>query len=430
MTDALALLWGPFLVAICLVGIHAYFGIQVLSRGVIFVDLALAQVAALGATVAFALGHPAQSFATYAYSLGFALAAALVLTATRVWSTRLPQEALIGVLYVVAAAAAVLLIDRAPQGAEHLKQSLTGNILTTGFADVTAVAPLYLLVGGAHALLRRRLTALPWLADFAFYGAFAVVVTSSVAIAGVFLVFAFLIIPAMIGVLYAETPARQLTIAWPAGVAASAIGLAVSYALDLPTGATMVCIFGAALIVAAALKPVVAHGVGHASTRLATALRWSVSALLVASGVLLVAFPRADQPLLDAAEHLVPSIRAAYLTRSEAATYADAQHYAARYLAEAEKLNDAELRSRAEREGLDDAQIRKLSSFVRSYGEMRKGEEFVMREVRSRARERVGRIIGGAAVILGFAFAPGLPGRLRDVRRIVSNRMRRHGPIP
>ena len=142
----------------CLVGIHAYFGIQVLARKVIFVDLALAQIAALGATVAFMLGHPAQSFATYGYSLAFTLLAAVLLAFTRAWGTRVPQEALIGVIYVVAAAAAILLIDRAPQGAEHLKQILTGNILTSGLNEVAVIVPLYVAIGLLHWLLRRQMS--------------------------------------------------------------------------------------------------------------------------------------------------------------------------------------------------------------------------------------------------------------------------------
>src|SRR5213075_3116755 len=173
MTDALAFLWPPFLVAVCLVGIHVYFGIQVLARNVIFVDLALAQIAALGATVAFMLGHSAQSPATYGYSLAFTLLAAMLLDFTRAWGTRVPQEALIGVIYVVAAAAAILLIDRAPQGAEHLKQILTGNILTSGLADVAAIVPLYAAIGLLHWLLRGRLTgagSLIW--DIMFYASF------------------------------------------------------------------------------------------------------------------------------------------------------------------------------------------------------------------------------------------------------------------
>src|SRR5436189_4593304 len=158
MTEALEFLWPSFLVAVCLVGIHVYFGIQVLARNVIFVDLALAQIAALGATTAFMLGHPAQSMATYGYSLTFTFIAALLLAFTRAWGTRVPQEALIGVIYVVAAATAVLLIDRAPQGAEHLKQILTGNILTSGFNEVAVIVPLYAIVGLLPWLLRRQLT--------------------------------------------------------------------------------------------------------------------------------------------------------------------------------------------------------------------------------------------------------------------------------
>ena len=217
----------------------------------IFVDLALAQIAALGATVAFMLGHSAQSLATYGYSLAFTFVAALLLAFTRVWAKRVSQEALIGVIYVVAAAASILLIDRAPQGAEHLKQILTGNILTSGVNELAAIIPLYLAVALLHFLLRSRLTqsgSLFW--EFLFYSTFGMVVTSSVALAGVLLVFSFLIIPATIGVMFASSLSRQLAIGWIAGTLTSAVGLALSFALDLPTGAAIVCAFGAALALA------------------------------------------------------------------------------------------------------------------------------------------------------------------------------------
>src|SRR5947199_7533139 len=178
MTEALAFLWPSFLVAVCLVSIHTYFGIQVLARNVIFVDLALAQIAALGATVAFLLGHPAQSPATYGYSLGFTLLAAVLLAFTRAWATRVPQEARIGVIYVVAAAAAILLIDQAPQGAEHLKQILTGNILTSGWNEIAVIVLLYAAIGLLHWTMRSRLTgagSLAW--EFVFYATFGAVVT-------------------------------------------------------------------------------------------------------------------------------------------------------------------------------------------------------------------------------------------------------------
>ncbi|HWZ08321.1 MAG TPA: metal ABC transporter permease, partial [Bradyrhizobium sp.] len=258
MIEAIGFLWPAFLVAVCLVGIHTYFGIQVLERNVIFVDLALAQIAALGATVAFMLGHPAQGLPTYGYSLGFTLLAAVLLAFTRAWATRVPQEALIGVIYVVAAATSILLIDRAPQGAEHLKQILTGNILTSGLGDVAVIVPLYSAMALVHFLLRRKLakSGSP-LWDFVFYATFGVVVTSSVALAGVLLVFSFLIIPAAIGVMYASTLSRQLAIGWIAGILTSAAGFSLSFAFDLPTGAAIVCAFGAALALAGLAYPFV-----------------------------------------------------------------------------------------------------------------------------------------------------------------------------
>src|SRR5215218_5058820 len=237
MSDAIALLLPPFLVALCLIGIHTYFGLQVLARNVIFVDLALAQIAALGATLAFMLGHPTQGVATYVYSLAFTLIAAFLLAFTRSWAQRIPQEALIGVIYVVAAAAAILMIDRAPQGAEHLKQILTGNILTSGTSELRSIVPIYCGIGLLHWLLYGRLsrTRNSWLADFVFYASFGVVVSSSVNVAGVLLVFSFLIMPAAVGVVFANTMPRQLGIGWAVGVVASAAGLLASYAFDLPT---------------------------------------------------------------------------------------------------------------------------------------------------------------------------------------------------
>ncbi len=407
MIEPLIFLLPAFLVAVCLVGIHVYFGIQVLARQVIFVDLALAQIAALGATVAFMLGHAAQSPATYGYSLGFTLLAAVLLALTRTWGTRVPQEALIGVIYVVAAAAAILLIDRAPQGAEHLKQILTGNILTSGLNEVAVIVPLYAAIGLLHRLLRRQLSGpggLFW--EFVFYASFGVVVTSSVAIAGVLLVFSFLIVPAAIGVMFASSPARQLAIGWITGTLTSAAGLAVSFALDLPTGAAMVCAFGVALMVAGLLYPFL-RGNRHKALRVATmTARWCAAALFAGSALQLAAAPRADQPFLDMIEYAVPSLRALYFTRSEAATFAEASETAERHRTAAERLNDLEKRNRTEGEALDDFSIGRISSFLKSYGEMRRGEQFVMDEVRARARERVR--WGASLVLLALAlfFAP------------------------
>jgi zinc/manganese transport system permease protein len=407
MIEPLVFLLPAFLVAVCLVGIHVYFGIQVLARQVIFVDLALAQVAALGATVAFMLGHSAQSPATYGYSLSFTLLAAVLLAFTRGWGARVPQEALIGVIYVVAAAAAILLIDRAPQGAEHLKQILTGNILTSGLNEVAVIVPLYITIALLHWSLRRHLTgtgSLFW--EFVFYASFGVVVTSSVAIAGVLLVFSFLIVPAAIGVMFTASPARQLAIGWITGTLTSAAGLAVSFAFDLPTGAAMVCTFGGALAVAGLLHPFL-RGNRHKALRVAiVTVRCCVAVLLAGSALQLAAAPRADQPLLDAIETAVPSLRALYFSRSETATFAEASETAERHRAAAEELNDLEKRNRTEGDALDDFSIGRISSFLKSYGEMRKGEQFVMDEVRARARERVRWGVSLGLLALALLFAP------------------------
>ena len=407
MIDVIQFLWPAFLVAVCLVGIHAYFGIMVLARKVIFVDLALAQIAALGATVAFMLGHPPQSIATYGYSLTFTLLAAVLLAFTRAWGTRVPQEALIGVIYVVAAATAILLIDRAPQGAEHLKQILTGNILTSGFSDLAVIAPLYSAVGLLHWLLRRHMTgagSLAW--EFVFYATFGIVVTSSVAIAGVLLVFSFLIIPATIGILLADSLSRQLAIGWIIGVLVSAAGLAASFVFDLPTGAAMVCAFGVSLALAGVLYPFVRGDRQRALRSTTRTVRWIGAVILAGSALQLAVAPRADQPLLDLAEWATPSLRRLYFTRAEATTYADATEYAERYRRQAEDLNERERRNRTEGQGLDDFAVARISSFLKSYGEMRKGEQFVMGEVRARARERI-RWIGSLALLAcAFLVAP------------------------
>jgi zinc/manganese transport system permease protein len=393
MTESLQFLALPALACTALVGIHAYFGLHVLRRNVIFVDLALAQVAALGATMAFILGHAPQSLPAHAYALGFTLIAAAVLASTRTWSGRIPQEAQIGVIYVVAAAAALLLVDRAPQGAEHIRQILTGNIVTVGWDELRWAIPWYLFIGIAYPLLAARIRP-AWLADFSFYAAFGFVVTSSVALAGVLLVFAFLIIPAAIGALFREDFRSQLVLAWAVGTVIAIAGLALSYALDLSTGATLVCAYGAALAIA---------GLARASMRIFTVASWIVAGVLLASCLWLVASPRSDQPLLDAAERVFPKLREAYMDERALAIAADAQSYAERYRDAAAQLRAREAERRWKGEALDELEVRRIASFLKSYNEMAGGEAYVVREVRSRAREA--RRVAIGAVLLAAAIA-------------------------
>ena len=394
--------------AVCLVGIHAYFGIQVLARKVIFVDLALAQIAALGATVAFMLGHPAQSMATYGYSLAFTLLAAVLLAFTRAWGTRVPQEALIGVIYVVAAAAAILLIDRAPQGAEHLKQILTGNILTSGLNEVAVIVPLYAAIGLLHWLLRRRLTgagSLVW--EFVFYATFGMVVTSSVAIAGVLLVFSFLIIPAAIGVMFAASLARQLAIGWIAGTFTSAAGLAASFCLRFADRRGHGLRFRRIAWRSPACSTRFCAAIADRRMRVAIATaRWIGAAILAGSALQLAAAPRADQPLIDMAEYAIPSLRTLYFTRAEATTFADASEYAERYRREAEQLNDLERRNRTARRGA--RRLQRCAHFLVPEILRRNAQRRAIRHGRSarRARERVRWGASLGLLLFALLFAP------------------------
>jgi zinc/manganese transport system permease protein len=392
MSEVIELLALPFLASLLLIGIHCQFGLQVLKRNVVFVDLALAQCAALGATLAFMQGHMPHSVGAYAWSLGFAWCAALILSLIRYAPSRISPEALVGVLYVASTAAAILLIEKAPQGAEHLKQILTGSVLTVGVDELIRVVPLYVGIGfilwvAAHRGWLERTGVAGWVADLGFYAAFGLVVTSSVAMAGVLLVFSFLIIPALIGLLWARTFGKQLLVGWGVGGTAAAAGLWVSYALDTSTGATMVCAFALTLCIALVARVMADTNRNFQMAGKAFAI--FVAAVLLASSVWLVAQPRADQPLLDAVEAAWPSAREAYFNAPERGIYTDAENYAKRYSAEMTRLSKLEIGSRWQGAEIDDETIRKISSFQQSYNEMIKGERFVMQEIRSRARERL-----------------------------------------
>jgi zinc/manganese transport system permease protein len=367
-------------------------------------------VAALGATAAFLLGHAPQSLTAHVYALGFTLLAAALLASTRAWSTRVPQEAQIGVVYVVAAAAALLLVDRAPQGAEHIRQILTGNILTVGWEELAWAVGLYAAVGLVYPRIARRLAPSGWTAEFAFYAAFGLVVTSSVTLAGVLLVFAFLIIPAAIGVLHAARFSSQLAIAWITGTVTAVAGLAISYAGDFSTGATLVCTYGAALAMAG-----VAHGLRLPQARGAKFDvmfrfgRWLVAALFAASAVWIAISPRADQPVLDALERVFPAVRSAYMDEKALAIGAEAQRYGERYKVEADKLRAREAEHRWKGAPLDEAEVRRIASFLKSYNEMTRGEQFVVREVRSRAREARRWWIAGVFLLIALSLVVSLP---------------------
>ena len=272
--DLLALMWVPFLMCLVLTGIHAYLGLHVIAREVVFVDIALAQIAALGATAAFLWGYDLESWGSYVFAVSFTILGASVFALTRSRERRVSQEAVIGVVYAVSAAAAVLVADRTPHGAEHLRSMLVGSILAVGGSEVIKIACLYGLIGLFHWLCRRPFLLIStdpdkayedgwrvrrW--DFLFYASFGVVVTSSVRIAGVLLVFSYLIVPTLAANLLGGSVAQRLVVAWGFGTFVSVVAMVASAILDLPTGATVVCAFGLILLVLA----VVTRAIGRAA---------------------------------------------------------------------------------------------------------------------------------------------------------------------
>jgi zinc/manganese transport system permease protein len=269
---AFQILLPAFVASLILTGIHAYLGVHVVERGVIFVDLSLAQIAALGLTVAYLAGYDVHTSApAYLFSLGFTFVGAAIFAFTRAHrKTRIPQEAVIGIVYAVSAAVAILMMSKATQETEHLKEMLVGNILSVTWYEVGKTAVLYALIGAFHFVFRKRFLLISmnepeaerqglnvrfW--DLLFYMSFGFVVTSSVAIAGVLLVFCFLIVPSVTAMLFTERLGLRLAIGWGMGALVSAVGVALSFLLDLPTGATIVATFGAALLMVAASRVVV-----------------------------------------------------------------------------------------------------------------------------------------------------------------------------
>jgi zinc/manganese transport system permease protein len=275
----LEILLPAFAAGLILTGMLAYLGVHVVERGVIFVDLSLAQIAALGTTISVLFGFDIHSRAAFFFSLGFTFLGAAVFAFSKVHrKTRIPQEAIIGIAYAVAAAAAILAMSKSTGETEHLKEMLVGNILSVSWAELARTAALYLLIGAFHWALRKKFLLITldekeaerqglsirfW--DFLFYASFGFVVTSSVPIAGVLLVFSYLIVPAVSAMLFSGRLVTRLAIGWSMGAIVSAAGIYLSYLWDLPTGATIATTLGAALVLLAALRALIGRRVSAPS---------------------------------------------------------------------------------------------------------------------------------------------------------------------
>ena len=267
MNGMFELLLVPFAACVVLTGIHCYLGMHIVSRGVIFVDLALAQVAALGTTVALLAGYELNSMHSYFFSLGFTFIGAGLFALGRLRDESVPQEAVIGIVYAVSSALAILVLDHAPHGEEAIKAMLVGSILFVTWPQIFTMFLVYLAVGILHYLLRKKFLLIsmnPSLArqqglwirfwDFIFYVTFGLIVTSSVHVGGVLLVFSYLVVPAVCAMFFVKSIAHRLIIGWGLGFVVSVLGLYASAKWDLPTGASVVTVFGVCLIVCASVK--------------------------------------------------------------------------------------------------------------------------------------------------------------------------------
>src|SRR5438445_1130120 len=251
----------PIVACVLLPWLLVYLGLHVVQRGIIFIDIAMAQMASLGICLAVLLHLDLESWTTFGIALAFTLVGAAIFSVTGKRASQIPQEAVIGISYVVAAAAAVLLLSRAAEGDEEIKNMLVGNILLVTPREVWERFALFVAVGIFHFVFRKNFLLVSydrdgayqkglrvrwW--DFLFYAVFGLVVTSFVRIAGVLLVFSYLIVPAVCGINLAARISHRLLIGWMIAWLGGIVGLFLSFWWDLPSGAAIVCTFGAILI--------------------------------------------------------------------------------------------------------------------------------------------------------------------------------------
>jgi zinc/manganese transport system permease protein len=267
MSDILIFMAPAICMCIILVGICGYVGIHVVMREVIFIDIALAQVAALGVSCGLFLGFELSDPSILIVSMAFTIAAALLLSFTHRLRHQVPQEAFIGILYATGAAAVILAGDRLPHGSEQVHDLMVGHLLWVNWSEVLVYLIIYFILGFIYLLIHKRLLHISqnykvkdklndslMLWDFIFYTLMGVLVTFAVRVAGVLLIFGFLIVPAVIGTLLAKSFIARLAIGWTTGVLVSFIGSYLSYILDFPTGGMVVVTLGSGLLIVAVFR--------------------------------------------------------------------------------------------------------------------------------------------------------------------------------
>ncbi len=269
----------PLLACLVLLTLTSYFGIHVLKREIIFIDIALAQITVLGSAVALYLEHSLEmheimigklnvsNALAYLFSLIFCIGAALIFTFLKNPKIKISIEAFIGIAYALATTAAVIILDKGAGGDVHLHDMLTGVLLWTSWIQVLRLAIVFLVIGTFHVLFRRKFIQLTesymgestvmknqkvW--DFLFYLSFGIMIIESVKIAGVLTVFAFLILPASISALFATQWRRRILIGLLAGLLAAVLGLHFSLRLDLTASPLIILFLGVILLLGVGVR--------------------------------------------------------------------------------------------------------------------------------------------------------------------------------
>jgi len=289
MTTALIVMFAPFVACLTLVGIHGYFGIHILKREIIFIDIAMAQIAALGGTISMILPVEVSSawgivsytaheggIIAYLFSLVLVFIAATVFTLLKSEKIYVSLEALIGITFAVATTGAVILIDIGAGGDVHVKEMLVGSILWVKWSEIMKAFIVYSVIGALHYKFRGRVLPISedyqkakerginvklW--DFFFYFTLGIVVTHAVKIGGILVVFAFLIIPASISVLFSQNWSTRITIGWVVGTLVTMLGLYFSWTMDVPSGPSVILFLGVALLLALITRELNLFGVAE-----------------------------------------------------------------------------------------------------------------------------------------------------------------------
>ena len=252
--DVVEFLGPVFIAGVIFTGIHCYLGLHVLKRNIVFVDLALAQSAGFGLALSFLLDLQPGSPVSYLMALSGALTASVLFTLMDSHK-KISQEAFIGIVYAFFSVLVILLFDKAPHGAEHIKHIFAGQLIWITYSDVIQMFFIYAVVSAIYFVFHKPLweTSIGkrrgWKWNMLFYSLFSVVIAGSVSTAGVLLVFSFLIVPAFLSGFFFQTLRKRLIFGWTAGILLTAFGLTGSYTLNFPTSAFLVFLFTLAPIV-------------------------------------------------------------------------------------------------------------------------------------------------------------------------------------